>query len=167
MKKYELMAIIVNNVDEKVAQDVAKSSILKRITEFGGKITFEDFWGERGFAYKINGEKWGYYFVCQFEIEGKNIAKLERELNIDTKIVRFLITTVDSDIAPEKYEDIQARAKAATTKPEESTPVEEKESTSKKEKTEKEVEEVQKDTPKKDAVDKKLDQIMNAASAEL
>ena len=164
MKKYELMAIIVNNVDEKVAQDVAKSSVLDRITEFGGKKTFEDFWGARGFAYKINGEKWGYYFVCQFEIDGKNIAKLERELNIDTKIVRFLVTSVDNGISPEKYEDIQARAKAANVKTEEpTTPAEPKESSTKVTPEK----EVSKTEPKKDAVNKKLDQIMDAASAEL
>ena len=156
------MAIIANNVDEKVAQDVTKSSILDRITEFGGKKTFEDFWGARGFAYKINGEKWGYYFVCQFEIDGKNIAKLEREINIDTKVVRFLTTSVDADApAPEKYEDLKSRAEAAKTTKE--APVAEK-------KEKKEIvssEKTTEDAPKKDAVDKKLDQIMNDASAEL
>ena len=163
MKKYELMAIIVNNVDEKVAQDVTKSSILNRITEFGGKKTFEDFWGARGYAYKINGEKWGYYFVCQFEMEGANVTKLERELNIDGKIVRFLITSVDpKDPAPEKYETLKARADAEKQKKEAPT-VEEK--TSKKE-AKNEPEEA-KELPKKDAVDKKFDQIMDDASAEL
>lgn len=158
MKKYELMAIIVNNVDEKVAQDVAKSSILSRVTEFGGKKTFEDFWGARGFAYKINGEKWGYYFVCQFEMEGSNITKLERELNIDKQVVRFLITNVDAkDPAPEKYEALKARSEAAKKKEEvvEKKPLEKKIVSPKKEEA------------KKDAVDKKFDQIMNDASAEL
>ncbi len=159
MKKYELMAIIVNNVDEKVAQDVAKSSILNRVAEFGGKTTFEDFWGARGFAYRINGEKWGYYFVCQFELEGANITKLERELNIDTQLVRFLISSVSEKAsAPEKYEDMKARSEA--TKATEEVVAEKKEAPKAKK-------EEKADAPKKDAVDKKLDQIMNDASAEL
>ncbi len=164
MKKYELMAIIVNNVDEKVAQDVAKSSVLKRVTDLGGKITFEDFWGTRGFAYKIQGQVWGYYFVCQFEFDGANIVKLEREMNIDNQLVRFLITSVDpSDPAPEKYEELQSRADAAEKKKE--TNLVEKESI----KIEKKIpaKEEKKEEPKKDAVDKKLDQIMDDASAEL
>jgi small subunit ribosomal protein S6 len=165
MKKYELMAIIVNNVDEKVAQDVTKSSILGRITEFGGKTTFEDFWGARGYAYKINGEKWGYYFVCQFEMEGTMVTKLERELNIDNQIVRFLITSVDPKApAPEKYEVLKARSEAEKKK-KEAPVVEEKSSTEEKE-VKKEAEET-KELPKKDAVDKKFDQIMDDASAEL
>lgn len=163
MKKYELMAIIVNNVDEKVAQDVTKSSILNRITEFGGTATFEDFWGARGYAYKINGEKWGYYFVCQFEMEGVNVTKLERELNIDSQIVRFLITSVDPKApAPEKYETLKARSEAEKKKKEVPV-VEEKPSTQEAKKGT----EAPKELPKKDAVDKKFDQIMNDASAEL
>lgn len=160
MKKYELMAIVVNSVDEKVAQDVTKSSILNRVAEFGGKTTFEDFWGARGYAYKINGEKWGYYFVCQFEMEGANIAKLEREINIDAKIVRFLITSVDAKApAPEKYEALKARSEAAKKQTEvaEEKPVAPK----------KAVEEKKTAPVKKDAVDKKFDQIMDDASSEL
>ncbi len=154
------MAIIVNNVDEKVASDIAKTSILDRVAEFGGKTTFEDFWGARGFAYKINGEKWGYYFVCQFELEGTNITKLEREINIDKQIVRFLITSVDpSAPAPEKYEELQARAEAERAKKE------------KKEVSEKEAPKAE-PTPEtaekpKDEVDKKLDKIMDDASSTL
>lgn len=161
MKKYELMAIIVNNVDEKVASDIAKTSILDRVAEFGGKTTFEDFWGARGFAYKINGEKWGYYFVCQFDIEGSNIAKLERELNIDNQVVRFLVTSVEADAeAPEKYETLQARAEAARVEKEKKNAPKEEAKPEKKE-------EKKADALKKDEVDKKLDKIMDDASSTL
>jgi small subunit ribosomal protein S6 len=159
MKKYELMAIIVNNVDEKVAQDIAKSSILNRVAEFGGKTTFEDFWGTRGFAYKINGQTWGYYFVCQFEMEGVMVTKLERELNIDNQVVRFLVTSVDAKSpTPEKYEALKARSEAAKKK---------KEVTENPEKEVKTPPKKEKEVPQKDAVDKKFDQIMDDASAEL
>ncbi len=160
------MAIIVNNVDEKVAKETAKSSILDRITELGGKKTFEDFWGARGFAYKINGEKWGYYFVCQFELEGKEVTKLERELNIDTKIVRFLVTNVEEGMPePEKYETLKSRSEAAKTA---------KEASKKEVITEENDNDDEKASPKtkeepslkKDAVDKKFDQIMDDASSE-
>lgn len=163
------MAIIVNNVDEKVAQDVAKSSVLKRITDFGGKTTFEDFWGARGFAYKIHGEKWGYYFVCQFEMEGGTLSKLERELNIDNQIVRFLITGVDPKAAePEKYEVLKTRAEAEKQKKEADRASREVVSnTSNNDDDTDDDQTLAKEAPKKDAVDKKFDQIMDDASAEL
>ena len=156
-----MMAIIVNNVDEKVAADTAKTSILDRVAEFGGKTTFEDFWGARGFAYKINGEKWGYYFVCQFEMDGANIAKLERALGIDKSITRFLTTSVEkNDAAPEKYEALQARAEAARVEKEKKNAPQEEKAAPKKE-------EKKAAAPKKDEVDKKLDKIMNDASSTL
>lgn len=156
-----MMAIIVNNVDEKVASEIAKASILDRVAEFGGKTTFEDFWGARGFAYKINGEKWGYYFVCQFEMDGANISKLERALTIDKNITRFLTTAVEKkDAAPEKYEELQARAELARVEKEKKNAPKETKPTPKKE-------EKKADAPKKDEVEKKLDKIMTDASSTL
>ena len=154
-----MMAIIVNNVDEKVASDIAKTSILDRVAELGGKTTFQDFWGARGFAYKINGEKWGYYFVCQFEMDGSNVTKLERDLGIDKQIVRFLTTSVNTgDPAPEKYEALQARAEVAKAEKEKKDAPTEKTAPKEPKKP---------STPKKDEVDKKLDKIMDDASSTL
>ena len=95
MQKYELMAIIENSLDAKAAEKHA-NDLDKRIEkEFGGKVTFSDFWGERGFAYKINKQKWGYYHVNQFEAEPGRAQELRHELNLDSTVVRFMIIKVD------------------------------------------------------------------------
>ena len=164
MKKYEIMAIIVNSLDEKSAKKAADESLKKRITNFGGEITFEDFWGAKGFAYKIEGEKWGYYAVYQFDIDGSKLKEFEHELNIDKDIVRFLITKVEKEMPkPVKHSDVK------TSEP---TKVEEKEETrtEKPAKKEVKVKETKKIEPKaekkinKDDVDKKLDAILDDAS---
>lgn len=154
------MAIIVNSVDEKEAKKIADESLKKRITSFGGKTTFEDFWGAKGFAYKIDGEKWGYYTVYQFDIDGSKIKELERELNIDTKIVRFLISKVEKDMPkPVKYSDMKTKKEVVK---EEKTAEAEKPA----KKTETPKKEEKKEEPKvnKDEVDKKLDAILDDAS---
>ena len=108
MKKYEIMAIIQNELSETEALEQVKTSITGKVSEFGGKMTFEDFWGSRGFAYKINNKKWGYYFVGQFDAPTDALAKLQRDMNIDTQIVRFLITSVEKNApAPKKYADMK------------------------------------------------------------
>jgi len=105
---YEIMAILVNTLDEKTAENQAQESLVKRIQELGGKITFEDFWGARGFAYKIKKATWGYYFVAQFLLSPTKVLEFKKDLNIDGKIVRFLITKVEKKIpAPKKYADIK------------------------------------------------------------
>lgn len=157
------MAIIANNLNEAEAKEQAKTSLMNRIAEHGGKTTFEDFWGARGFAYKIENEKWGYYFVCQFEIEPGEIAKIERELNIDGKIVRFLFTAVDAKMpAPVPYAEYQKKAEEAkkALADAEAAAAEEKVAAKSAAATPKKEE-------KKDEVDKKLDQILDDASSDL
>jgi small subunit ribosomal protein S6 len=164
MQKYEIMAIVKNSLDKAAAEKLCQDVIIKKINELGGKTTFEDFWGERGFAYKIDGEKWGYYFVVQFDMEGEKTIELRRDLNIEKGIVRFLTTKVEKNQKnPRKYSEVKAEyeAQEKSSKPEEEKPAKvsrEKLTT---------IEEKQEPTPKKDAVDKKLDDIVADSSKDL
>ncbi len=180
MTKYEVMAILSNALDEAQAKEETKNSIVNKIKELGGTITFEDFWGTRGFAYMIKGEKWGYYFVVQFEIDGTKINELKRDWNIDKNLTRFMITSVDPKApAPRSQEEIKkewdamekekkiseaespkkgTRRPAAPAKPAAPAPVAEKAPAPAKE---------AKPAPKKDDVDKKLDAILEDSSLDL
>ncbi len=164
MKKYEIMAIVKNSLDQTAAEKFCNDALVERIKKAGGKVTFTDFWGERGFAYKIKQMKWGYYYVAQFELEPEKLTEIKRELNIENDLVRFIITTVDKDAAePRKYEDMKSeyeaqekafakereaeKAPKQNTKPEKLTTIQETPKT---------------ETPKvdKDELDKKLDDIV-------
>ena len=191
MKKYEVMAIFSNELKESEFEKQIESSLKKRIKDAGGSFTFEDYWGARGFAYIIKKQKWGYYFVAQFEIEPNKLKEIEREWNIDGKMLRFLVTSVDSTSPPpRKYEEMKAEydalekeakknapkteaRKPYAAKKEKLTTVKEKpakEDTSPAEvpkEPKKEKEEPKKEAPAKDAVDKKLDDIIKDSSLDL
>ena len=181
------MAIITNSLDEKAAEKQATDSIINKIKEFKGNVTFEDFWGARGFAYMINKEKWGYYLVVQFDMDSEKVLELKRDWNIDKSLVRFLITKVHPKAAAprpyaelkkeweslekettieNKLSDMDAPKKKATPKKETVTvaPKEEVKETAKPvvEKKEKAA-----PAPKKDVVDKKLDEILEDSSFDL
>ena len=165
------MAILANDLNEADAAAQAKKSILDRVTELDGKITFEDFWGAKGFAYKIHGEKWGYYFVTQFEIDPNKITELEREWNIDKKLVRFLLTTVTGKLEnPVKYSELLEN-QAASKKEAEIAAVEAKATlTAKRAAVKKETAapaKTEKTEEKKDSVDRKFDAILDDASLDL
>lgn len=186
--KYEVMAIITSSLDEKAALQQANDSVIKRIKDLKGNVTFEDFWGARGFAYIIKKAKWGYYFVAQFEMEESDVLEFKKELNIDGKIVRFLLTRVNpKDPAPRKYEQMKKEwesleketkiesklsemdaPKKKTAKPEVK-----KESISTEVAPDKEEKKVVKaevkktSAPKKDLVDRKLDEILEDSSLDL
>ncbi len=185
MKKYEIMVIFTNELKESEVSKQTGSSVTGRIKEAGGNITFEDLWGARGFAYMIKKQKWGYYFVAQFEIDPIKLEELKKDWNLDNKILRFLVSTVDLKApAPTKYADLQAKyekerksQKVVEEKKEakETTPSgREKLSTIKTVADNKKAEEKSEAAPKetkkvakKDDVDKKLDDIINDSSLDL
>ena len=178
MQKYEIMAIIENSLDAKAAEAYATENIVGRIEkEFGGKITFSDFWGERGFAYQINKQTWGYYVVYQFEMDGAQTTEFRHELNLDQKVVRFLVTKVDPRAGtPKVYAEMKAEYEAQEKKAaaEKAKKAEERAAKNphKREKlsTVKETpkkEAVETEEPPKDAVDKKLDAIIDESAGDL
>jgi len=163
MQKYEIMIIFANSEKEGEVEKNFQKIILEKIKNSGGKILFEDFWGPRGFAYKIDGEKWGFYFVAQFELAAEKILELRHEWNLEKKIVRFLITKVHKNAgAPKKYSELQKEKKEENKKIE----TEKKEILEKKEEKNSEKSENEK-SEKKDAVDKKLDAILENSSLDL
>lgn len=167
MKKYEIMSIVHNSLKSADAKKQVEESINTRIKDFGGKVTFEDFWGEKGFAYIIQGEKWGYYNVTQFEMEPAQTLELRKELNIDNKIVRFLITNVeDNDPAPKTKADMDKEEAARDKEKEIEAAADSAKAVKAKAAAKAEVKEEAK-APKKDAVDKKLDKIIEDSSADL
>lgn len=177
MEKYELMTIIQNGLDEKDAEKLVKTNIVGRIEkEFKGKVSFDDFWGARGFAYIIKKQKWGYYHVCQFEMDNTNASALRHELNLDGDVVRFLLIKVDPRAPePKPYSELKSEyeaqeKKVADEKNEAKQPAakvnkdkREKLSTIKSEAKP----EVKTEEAPKDSVDKKLDAIVDESSEAL
>ncbi len=192
MQKYEILAIMVNSLNEREALEQVKKSISHPIEAVGGHITFEDFWGARGFAYRIKGEKWGYYACLQFEAEPNEISELKKDWRIDKKLVRVLVTKVLPHMpAPKPYEEMKKEwealekergikdmttktkfVKKATETPASEAPQTEKPKVAKKADVAEKVshKEAPKSAPaaaQKDIVDKKLDEILSDSSLDL
>lgn len=169
MTQYEIMTIIQNGLDEKSAQTHIKENIINRIEkEFGGKVSFDDFWGARGFAYIIKKQKWGYYHVCQFEMEATNAHNLRHELNLDGEIVRFLMTKVDPRAPkPKKYSDLKSEYEAQEKSKKEEITKDEPAEKINKDKRVKLSTVNDTEAKAKDSVDKKLDAIIDESASNL
>ena len=82
-------------------QDLSESQSKKLINKYqeiikknSGKVLKTEEWGLRNLTYQIKNNKKGYYFHIKFKGVGKTIEELEREENIDDKLVRFLTVKV-------------------------------------------------------------------------
>jgi small subunit ribosomal protein S6 len=90
MKKYEITFVVSESYTEDRAADIAKD-VKKLIETHGGKVEKEVFWGKRKLIYKIAKNSFGYYYVFIFNIESEKANKLNKELNLNEKILRYLI----------------------------------------------------------------------------
>ncbi len=95
MKKYELMYIVKDGLDE----EARKAEIEKLhgiLTSNGAKIGEVKEWGLRTLAYPINKEIKGYYVVVKLTAETSALNEFARLARINPNVVRHLFT-VDQD----------------------------------------------------------------------
>ena len=60
-----------------------------------GKVVKKEQWGLRSFAYKINKNKKGHYFMLNLESVPDTIFEYERQMRINEDIIRFLTIKID------------------------------------------------------------------------
>ena len=92
--RYELTYILTPVLSEdQIKGAVAK--INEIVENAGGTILEVDEWGTRRLAYPIRKRRNGYYVNMYFEGHGKIVARLERSLEIDDHILRYLTLRMD------------------------------------------------------------------------
>lgn len=87
MRSYEALVIVDANLDEGDIQK-AVDRFVQTVGEAGGEVSNVDRWGPRKFAYEINHQKEGYYFVAKFNAPEDSIERLRRLFLIADEFVR-------------------------------------------------------------------------------
>lgn len=91
IRQYEIMTITKSALTEDEAREVS-NSVKDIITSLKGKVLDSDFIGKKKFAYIIKGDTEGYYDVIDFEVDSEKINQFKKKLNLEEKIIRYLIT---------------------------------------------------------------------------
>ena len=52
--------------------------------------------GRKRLAYPIQGREWGLYLFYELDIDRDKVSKLSGELNINDKVVRYLLVQADT-----------------------------------------------------------------------
>lgn len=93
MKKYECLYVIDGTFDNDVISEVTTK--FENIVKDNAKEFEVNNWGRKKLAYEVN-KKWdGYYSLITFKSESDFIAELERQLRLNEKIIKFLVTIVN------------------------------------------------------------------------
>ena len=90
MNKYEILYILKANLDESVKEaQVEKYSNL--VTANGGEVENVNKWGNKRFAYEMDGMTEGYYVLMNFTAKPDLPQEIERQMKISDEVVRCMI----------------------------------------------------------------------------
>ncbi|MDP9067669.1 MAG: 30S ribosomal protein S6 [Actinomycetota bacterium] len=87
MRKYEAMVVVDARLEEGDIQK-AVERFSSAIGDNGGEVANVDRWGKRRFAFEIDHQHEGYYFVTTFSAPEAAIEPLRRTLQISDEFIR-------------------------------------------------------------------------------
>ena len=108
INNYELMWILSSEEPEESQEEII-SNIKNSISSSGGEISEFENYGKRKLAYELSVRKDGNYYLSRFAMDTMKINELSDILNKDSKILRYLITSIkkgDILIAPNKMDEV-------------------------------------------------------------
>lgn len=118
-RDYEMMTILIPDMAEEDTQ-AALEKVRGYITDVNAEISnvlTDSPWGRRRLAYTIRHEgvdyRDGFYSVIHFTAQPNTIGEIERELKLDTNVIRYLLV-MDDPKAGEKVQE-QPETEAAAT----------------------------------------------------
>jgi len=121
MTHYEILFIIPNKFTDDEAKSVA-AKVEKVIADNGGAVTLREYWGKKKLAYPIKHNAYGYYSLCEFDLEGENLAKIDQALRLSTEVLRHQIVSKKAKTAEEIAKEAKIRAKIDSKKAAEEKP---------------------------------------------
>jgi len=106
--QYELTYVISGVVKQNQIDDIVRS-ITQYVEGNGGEIIEVDEWGNQRLAYEIDKKRSGYYVNMYFRSPGDLIPKVERQMQINDDILRYLSLRMDAKMI-RHYEKQKKRA---------------------------------------------------------
>ncbi|PEN14843.1 30S ribosomal protein S6 [Longibacter salinarum] len=106
--QYELTYVISGVVKQNQIDDIVRS-ITQYVEGNGGEIIEVDEWGNQRLAYEIDKKRSGYYVNMYFRAPGDLIPKVERQMQINDDILRYLSLRMDAKMV-RHYEKQKKRA---------------------------------------------------------
>jgi small subunit ribosomal protein S6 len=92
VRPYEMMVLMSAEIEDP-KEEVEK--IEEVVRNLGGESVKTDFWGKRRLAYPIDKKTEGYYAVCNFSIDPKQLTELNRLLGLRPAIYRQMAVSLD------------------------------------------------------------------------
>jgi len=96
MRNYEVAMIADPDLDEQ-GLETLQTKVLGWIQAAGGIPGKTDAWGRRRLAYPIQKKTDGFYVFIQAELPADGPLQVERELRLSENVIRFMVTSLESE----------------------------------------------------------------------
>lgn len=109
---YELLYIIDTSLEDEPRKElITRFNTL--IEQHAGKVENVEEWGKRRLAYLVDDKPEGFYVLVNFSAEATFPKELERVMEIDENVMRYLVTRVEhkrSNVKPPQRVAPQAQS---------------------------------------------------------
>lgn len=107
--QYELTYVISGVVKQNQVDDIVRK-VNHLVESNGGDVLEVNEWGNQRLAYEIERKRSGYYVNMYFQAPGALIERLERELEINDDVLRYLTLRMDAKMKRHYEKKKQRRA---------------------------------------------------------
>lgn len=94
MRTYEVIFIVRPELPE-AEVDALVEQMQQGVTGAGGRVTKTEKWGKRPLAYRISGQREGFYVLFEVEGGGEALRELERRLKVAEPVIKAMSVRVD------------------------------------------------------------------------
>jgi small subunit ribosomal protein S6 len=109
LRRYETIFILRPDQGEPQIKEAIKR-YESLVSQGGGDLVETEEWGSRELAYRIKGERRGYYVRLDYVSAGAVMNEVERNLKLADNVLRYLSVMLDEDAdAARVREEIEAR----------------------------------------------------------
>jgi small subunit ribosomal protein S6 len=108
---YEFTYVLDGVLSEDEIQDYV-GRISKFLTDNGGEVLASDEWGMKPLAFPIRNRNNGYYVNLYFKSDPELPTKIEKNLRIDEKVLRFLVLKMDAKMKRHYHAEKEKREAA-------------------------------------------------------
>lgn len=91
IQHYELMYILPGSLEMEQVPEL-KAVVAELVKAAGATMTVEVDMDRRRLAYRMGQESYGYYHVMQFDLEASALQALDKQLRLENRVMRFLLT---------------------------------------------------------------------------
>lgn len=96
-RQFEIGFIVTPDISEEEAEGVVQG-VMQLLEKAQAIVEKVDSWGRRRLSYPIEKHLEGLYTFIKVEMEGNEVAAIERRLKLNEKVIRFLILRLDDKL---------------------------------------------------------------------